>query len=1485
MSGSCSYITSGAEARDYLIGKGAIDRYGNILSLGDFTKYNNEVSDKANKDLIMQGKLFTINIKSRAEYNKDYSQLFDRKNGKTYPENEWAENYVDKLSTVHGMMEGLSNKFNMPYSIVSDSEMKRITKKNNVKGIFKDGKVYINLMRATRDTPYHEFLHPYLLIAKEHYKDVYNNIVSEAMQDIDSFNAFRASNFDVSPEDMIDEYIIDIVSKNASNRLPKTPDGLWSAIKAFLDKIKDIVGFRSINEFTTLGKIADMLLDAEIKVDLAHKVKFNLNKIYYSEELNDDGVMKNLEEGAKGWEIEKDEQGNEKDYYINKLLNKTRKRVTEGFISLFSNKVKYEEDFPTHKANKAWKDGKIDKTQKIVVEPKIGEESYEEYKERISKSINHGRLKGNILESMTQKVLINGMDIKPEEKEERLKTVNEDIERNVLRLQELTGEEFYADFYSWVNAENMKIILERHNINTLVEGLTPNLRDKLFFQVKVGLEELGLMGTIDILSKKATGHYSIYDITTGNNFDTYSYDILMKYGDQTTPIVENNRNQKKLQIMLYAFMIKANNPQALFDDLNVMWMPYKNSALRYDMNMQVEVDSYLKMIESFLKDKNALRERGLDEDVYEKLLKKSPRLFSTADYMGADGIIISENQLSHKGHNQMLATDETALELLQAEMEAFGSKNMTPEKKKRIKELTESVFQQKKLPNISNDIRNETDEMNWFEKNLGNWSDAIHPIVKMVRVMYLDAKDIFDRAIYRKKQIFRSYADAVVKESRAKGISDYSKIWSKFITYINYEGYQKGVFLTKDNAPDKYNALSDTEKKLIDYVNNTIAEYFTGPDAMMKKVAYKNKLGENVTYQKLMEMDGFEFVYGFMPKIRKTSDEVIKDYGGISSIFNKEYWNYKWKQATHFYVNDTHEERDENKKDSMPLRYLDNINNLQSENYSHEIPYIFEKFINMAETKKQMQSVYLYGRAARFLLDDEDMTNVKNEKLFARTAEFLDNRLTHDILGKSKKTKYSSVRVAGKTIDFDNVLYFLMNWTRLTSMALKPVNAGGNFLHMKLVTQRDAIKNNIADWSFYNEFGSLDFKESDTAFAEGEYLKYVKDSMIGNVDKNKAWQIVKYLNLLPDNFDISNEHKRYATLMQKTLSSNTLYLSHSLLEEQNAINIAVAQLRSMKHPTIKDKDGNPASIYSLYDVEQDEKTGAYMVVWKGGSRGYEIRGSLDKGTRKEITELTGLEKSRIKKVYEKINGGYSRDESMAMEVYAFGKAAGQFKKYFPRLILNLFGRAHEVTELGYYVDYQTIDKDGKPVTEKIWKQRTTETGWKVIAGSAFHLLKASYSQKSRNELAKMNNEQKKILIDASITMVSFALFYSTYLAMFGDEDDDDSTKKFWEMYLVDNLSQQYNPMDMARTLKTSALPVSINKTFQTAESLSKFLFASAEHIISGDPEAGLTQKGDIKGWNNLKKSIPLLSSYYDLMNKFEHDKSIGFFDMERERLR
>lgn len=97
------------------------------------------------------------------------------------------------------------------------------------------------------------------------------------------------------------------------------------------------------------------------------------------------------------------------------------------------------------------------------------------------------------------------------------------------------------------------------------------------------------------------------------------------------------------------------------------------------------------------------------------------------------------------------------------------------------------------------------------------------------------------------------------------------------------------------------------------------------------------------------------------------------------------------------------------------------------------------------------------------------------------------------------------------------------------------------------------------------------------------------------------------------------------------------------------------------------------------------------------------------------------------------------------------------------------------------------------------------------------------------------------------------------------------------MYLVDNLSQQYNPMDLLDIMRTGMNPPIFARLWSTGSGMTKMFTATGQWIYTGDERELFDNEDQFKGWRDIRKQIPGLASYVDFMSRLRNDK-VGLFE-------
>jgi hypothetical protein len=179
-------------------------------------------------------------------------------------------------------------------------------------------------------------------------------------------------------------------------------------------------------------------------------------------------------------------------------------------------------------------------------------------------------------------------------------------------------------------------------------------------------------------------------------------------------------------------------------------------------------------------------------------------------------------------------------------------------------------------------------------------------------------------------------------------------------------------------------------------------------------------------------------------------------------------------------------------------------------------------------------------------------------------------------------------------------------------------------------------------------------------------------------------------------------------------------------------------------------------------------------------------------------------------------------------------------------------------------------KDGEDVY--VWMQRINEGRFRVL-GKMFLSLVMMGSGDPGYKWSNMEPLMKQHMIDAALTVGMWTTMYIGYLKMFGDDKDDDTLKMWYKMYLLDNFIQQYSPQEMLKIGVQSMQPVAMTRALQTTTSLGTMMIAGFDYSF-GDKEDAFTNKGDFKGWNQFKKSIPFVASYADMIRRLENSEDI-----------
>ena len=138
------------------------------------------------------------------------------------PKVETVQPPVD-METATKMLDRLKERFGVNYEVVNEP-------KSDWKGKFQNGKVYINSAKEiTKDTPFHEYLHPFIAVLKKENKSLYDKLikelqsVEEGVSEIENVKATSGYS-NLSEEDQMDEALISYLGKLAVGNMTDVGD-------------------------------------------------------------------------------------------------------------------------------------------------------------------------------------------------------------------------------------------------------------------------------------------------------------------------------------------------------------------------------------------------------------------------------------------------------------------------------------------------------------------------------------------------------------------------------------------------------------------------------------------------------------------------------------------------------------------------------------------------------------------------------------------------------------------------------------------------------------------------------------------------------------------------------------------------------------------------------------------------------------------------------------------------------------------------------------------------------------------------------------------------------------------------------------------------------------------------------------------------------------------------------------------------------------
>lgn len=655
--------------------------------------------------------------------------------------------------------------------------------------------------------------------------------------------------------------------------------------------------------------------------------------------------------------------------------------------------------------------------------------------------------------------------------------------------------------YNWLMSDTkdgkklFQKIYSKIGVNTF-EDIPEEQKDQLRAEVTVGDPDiLGWVGTVDLMFQRADGTVGVRDFKSGWAFNKVESHELFKYGSRPgKPIFYSQRNKAKLQLMIYAMLMKVNNPNIKFDSIEVAWVPNRRQALMYDPQAAVEIEEYLGMIEAYLRNEEPGKYKRLIETYGKKIF--DPKEYQP-DY---------EKRVKEKLKDQEIkSVIETKLEELRAAV-FYDLKDYNPNDKAGLQKKA----QEKRASELFQEILELTDEykissqdipdISFMSLWLANNNDIGSPFVQIYSQKLEEAKTKARYELQAKRTKFKALAEVVLKDSnRVYGKSPLESIgplrshfrWTKTeqdwgwlykdVKDENGNIIGKKLISTPEDiqqAKAKFSLLGEweTRAELAKFLNETYSSFFLGANAVANRPAtVREKTGEfgltevvkisNLELANEARADrhnsAFEYTSGWFPKVPK----LMEEYG---TILNPAYRKEMWDRSVKSILEDQYEQAF-NYHEAVPMKYLGSDFIDSNQNFSMNAERQFEKFVANMTMKKYLDDVYAFGKGLMYYLE---YSRADENNRYTNTIEYLKTALEMQVRGRKQmefkpgflgRQDWSARDTKGNVyaVDWLKVLRSARNVASAPIMWLKAGPGIANGIFAYLFTFKEAIKNDL----------------------------------------------------------------------------------------------------------------------------------------------------------------------------------------------------------------------------------------------------------------------------------------------------------------------------------------------------------------------------------------------------------------------------------------
>lgn len=990
---------------------------------------------------------------------------------------------------------------------------------------------------------------------------------------------------------------------------------------------------------------------------------------------------------------------------------------------------------------------------------------------------------------------------------------------------------------------------------------------KVFPELRIVNEDMGLGSTADIVVARSNGTVSLYELKSGNSLLRSGMDdaLITKYAKKHK-LRFSKLTQAQLQVMTNAIGLRAKDRSIKFSNIDVIYLNYRHMKSGFPIRISTfDKQKTLDILADYFKEKNPT------------WYAKNTDLFKYENYGELSYEFqreVAKYSLNNANELSSLYAEQTrqlsyVVETMKRTMRVDPDQKlyMTGTKLNSLSIQEAETMRQdlaKKILQIESRGRADFDakaNTSWLMSNFGNKRYIGNKLLTRVR-MFIEKgrRDFEDQRfdLYRQEQdLFKPIYDEYLSKHPTK--KALAKISMEAINTVKYKDLfdfmwddtENGKYFVTEKS-SKWNNLTDAQKKYSRFVRlNIMKEFYRTmhPQSLIsilesriqgdnydsetieeyRKIVEEFKQLGNIYINKLSGLPRFEHYQtewddSFAPRVPHRLSEQYEHVGGISNSlkFTRDVVKKSFQDPLDVISNDNQ------LMSGMQLKYMGSAKMIENENFTLNSSIAFFQFISNVVAKRNLDDSYAVARTFRDMHALGD--NLSNED-FKATAKIIDDVLINNLILQKPRQK----------VEQTQVITAMRMATSLAYIGFRYASGIKNGVFEFLNNIRKAIVGTVSPNS------NPDFTLKDMSVAMGLWLKYKYDG-IKNPSDNKLHNILKRYKLDTDDFEYRVRKQDLIGVKNRVMDIGLAFKTHSVFESFTNQTAAIAQMIHNDTWNKHDDKGN----------------------WIGGIRA--VTETAD-GVKKQITGLTYQEVERMRSVGEQLHGGYREDEKSSIEFTFLGDLAMQFHKYIPSYINVTFSGAYNKEELGKWIQTGEFTiEDGKVVPVWEWESVLFEgevpTSAKVIGTFFRRMVRDLFaidaiSYDPNYQWKNLSYEQKKAVRSLITRIAMYGALYMCIAAAFSGVPDSDRWKKQWKQ-LPDDVLGGLNVPDMTRAIDEPIIAFGMAK--EVAMGLKEFLINGA---VFGERLKSGKNKGKLKGTTRLYRFLPFRSLYLDLEDKYD----------------